>query len=218
MTATLQHRICETKSSATNGRTIVARISTTDVDRHGDVMLPSGLDLTDFWKVPTVLLEHDHKSLPIGRVVRNGIAKEPHGIEATIVMHERPKSLPANIEWVPDTILDLFKQGAPLGFSYGWRMKPGGGRIATLRDRKAFGDNVKHVVSEWTIHEISVVTIPANQNAIALAVKNCGIAPGDWTREALGLKGRSVVRVLPHQPKRLVIEAPPMVGRRLRID
>jgi hypothetical protein len=212
-------RLCETKlNAAQGGREIVATISTTSVDRDGDVVLPSGADLRNFWKIPTVLMSHDHTTIPVGRVPKGGIRTTPNALIAKAEMLERPKTLPANVEWQPDTLLDLFKQGAPLGFSIGFRVKPDGFRYATDKDQKAFGDDAKRVITAWELLEFSVVAIPANQDAVAMAVSKCAVTPGSWTRGALGLSSSSVVRIIPATPKRLRMEIGIMPVRRLSID
>ena len=69
-------------------RTVVAKISTTAIDRDGDVVLPSGLALGDFRKNPVVLLNHDNGSLPIGRAL--SVKRDSNAVIAKVQFAERP--------------------------------------------------------------------------------------------------------------------------------
>ncbi|MHC4506617.1 MAG: hypothetical protein ACYTFI_25275, partial [Planctomycetota bacterium] len=61
-------KVLETKLSANMGeRAVIAKISTVAVDRDGDVMLPSGADLSDYKKNPVVMFGHDQGAIPIGK-------------------------------------------------------------------------------------------------------------------------------------------------------
>ncbi len=196
-----------TKLTAGEGeRAVVARISTTSVDRDGDVILPSGLDSRNFEKNPVVLMMHNNQKLPLGRAV--SLDKTTDAVIAKAVMERRPPSLPSNIEWQPDTILDLFKQGAPLGFSVGFKIKDNGARPATGKDRRRFGEDVMRVITQWELLEFSVVPIPANQDALLMAVSKCATPVGSWTKEALGLPTKAKVRVLPRRRPALRIDPP----------
>ena len=105
-------RLCKSDSGE---RAIVGTISTTSIDRDGDVIMPGGIDLGNFWKNPQVLFGHDAGRMGIGTVRKGNITKTPTSIVAKADLFPRPPSLPANVEWQPDTILDLAKMGAPLG-------------------------------------------------------------------------------------------------------
>jgi len=147
-------------------RTIVARISTTSVDREGDVVLPSGLKLADYKKNPVVLLNHDNGSLPIGRAL--SVKRTSDAVIAKVQFAERPPEHPITAEWVPDTILSLFKQKILRAFSVGF--VPTDMRDANEKDRKRYGDNARRIITQWDLMEFSVVPVPANQDALAIEV------------------------------------------------
>tara|TARA_Y100001938_G_scaffold142086_1_gene212794 strand:- start:1912 stop:3279 length:1368 start_codon:yes stop_codon:yes gene_type:complete len=158
-------------------RTVVARISTTSVDRDGDVVLPSGLKLQDYRKNPVVLLNHDNGSLPVGKAL--SVKREADAVIAKIKFAERPAEHPITAEWVPDTILSLFKQGVLRAFSVGFM--PLDMRGATDKDRKRYGDDVRRVITSWNLMEFSVVPVPANQDALAMEVsKSSGFLREAW--------------------------------------
>jgi HK97 family phage prohead protease len=188
-----------TKASKTEARTIVATISTPVVDRDGDVVLPSGLDAKAFKKNPVVLFGHDNWSMPIGKVTR--LRNPRSGVEATIKLADRPESHPPTEEWVPDTILELFDQGILNAFSIGFIVKDGGWREATTRDVRQFGDNVRRVITNWELLELSVVPVPANQEALAMAVSK-GICDADsWVCRHLEVdKPEPLVRLKAYNP------------------
>lgn len=57
--------IAEIKTSDSGERTFTAKITTNDIDRDGEVLLPQGMDSKDFKKNPVVFWNHDY-NLPIG--------------------------------------------------------------------------------------------------------------------------------------------------------
>ena len=147
-------------------RTVIARISTTAVDRDGDVVLPSGLQVQEYRKNPVVLLNHDNGSLPIGKAL--SVKRDKDSVVAKVQFAERPAEHPVTAEWVPDTILSLFKQKVLRAFSVGFM--PLDMREANDKDRKKFGEQVRRVITDWNLLEFSVVPVPANQDALAIQV------------------------------------------------
>lgn len=147
-------------------RTVVAKISTTAVDREGDVILPSGLQLQDYKANPVVLINHDAGRLPIGRAL--GIRRTSDSVIAKVQFAKRPDEHPITAEWVPDTIYSLFKQKVLRAFSVGFI--PMDMRGATDKDRKRYGDEAKRIITQWRLMEFSVVPIPANQEALAVEI------------------------------------------------
>ena len=156
----------EKDTKAMKPRTVVARISTTSIDRDGEVLLPSGIDLKDFRKNPVVLLNHDQGGLPVGRAL--SVKRQSDGIIAEVQFAERPTGHPSSVEWIPDTIFNLFQQGILKAFSVGFI--PLEMREPTDRDFKKFGDDVRNVISKWSLLEFSVVNVPSNQDSLVMQV------------------------------------------------
>jgi len=179
---TLTQKIFDTELKAEPGeRTVVAQISTTAVDRDGDVMLPSGVDMTDFKRNPVVLFGHDAGRIPIGKA--EGMRRHRNALEAKVRFADRPDSLPESQEWPPDTVFSLFQQGVLRAFSVGFTID--NSREADQKDAELFGEGVRRVITNWKLLEFSVVPIPANQDALAVAVSK-GILRGDsWTAHEL---------------------------------
>lgn len=197
-------------------REAVARISTTSVDRDGDVLLPSGLVADEFRRNPVVLLGHDPNPLKVVGHATN-LRTTTDAVLATVKFAERPDSLPASAEWMPDTILSLMQQGVLRAFSVGFRVPAGGARDATAKDADRFGEGVRTIITRWNLLEFSVVSIPANQDALLVAVSKGLVPDGDTVRE-LGLSPDHLrpacsvspvrrgepFRVVPPQPFRVV--------------
>ncbi len=79
---------------------------------------------------------------------------------------------------MPDTIHELFQQGILRAFSVGFTVPKGGLREATQKDKDRHGETVQRVITKWSLHELSVVPVPANPEALATAVSK-GILPQD---------------------------------------
>lgn len=168
-------------ASEPGARWIVAKITTTDVDRDGDVILPSGAETKDYNRNPIVLLGHGKieggiaSKLPIGRA--DELRQHTDGISAKITFSRRPPEHPADLEWVPDTVHHLIKEDVLRGISIGFNVPIGGERMATNADLKRFGADARRVITRWKLMEISIVPMPANQNAMAVAVSKGLISP-----------------------------------------
>jgi HK97 family phage prohead protease len=172
----------ETRLTADEGeRAVVANISTISVDRDGDVVLPKGLDMTDYNKNPVVMVAHDTSSLPVG--VARPITRTANGIQAKVMFAKRPETHPDGAEWRADTILSLFQQKVLRAFSIGFQIDES--RPAEQKDMGRFGDGVRRIISKWRLIEVSVVPVPANQDALAMAVSKA--YPNSWLMRAWNL-------------------------------
>ena len=156
----------EKDTKAMKPRTVTAKISTTSIDRDGEVLLPSGIDLKDFRKNPVVLLNHDQGGLPVGRAL--SVKRQSDGIVAEVQFAERPAGHPSSVEWIPDTVFNLFQQGILKAFSVGFI--PLEAREPSDKDLNKFGGDVRNVISKWSLLEFSVVNVPANQDALVMQV------------------------------------------------
>lgn len=159
------HKALEASLSVAPGeRAFIARITSSVIDRDGEVVLPLGMNSVDFEKNPVVFLGHDYKTMPIGRVT--SIDRGATEIKAKVVIAERPKDHQG--EWIPDTVLSLIQQGIIRGVSIGFI--PTEARNPTTKDKELFGENCRRVISKWRLLELSVAPLPANQDALILAV------------------------------------------------
>jgi HK97 family phage prohead protease len=118
--------------------------STNDVDRQGDVVPPSVWEkgIANYLNNPVILAYHDH-SEPVGRMV-------DHKIDAKGLW------IKARISSAADDVFNLVKDGVLTAFSIGFR----------IVDAEYNAAAELFVVKELELHEISVVSVPANQNTL----------------------------------------------------
>jgi HK97 family phage prohead protease len=117
--------------------------STNDIDRQGDVVPPSvwNKGIANYLKNPVILAYHDH-SEPVGRMVEHRIDEKGLWIKARISKAAE--------------VYDLVKDGVLTAFSIGFR----------IVDAEYNSAAELFVVKELELHEISVVSVPANQNTL----------------------------------------------------
>lgn len=150
-----------------DSRTIRHYVTTTAVDEDGEVLLPKGADVSRFRKSGTVFDVHEYGSK---NVVGVNVKWErtDDGIIAETRMSPRPPSLPATVEWWPDSLLWLYKVGDISGWSIGFSVLED--RQPSKKDIETFGD-CGRVISKYRVFEYSVAPIPCNEDALTLAVK-----------------------------------------------
>lgn len=124
--------------------TIEGYASTNDVDRQGDVV-PTGVwekGLGNYLKNPIILAYHDHNQ-PVGRMVEHKI--DAKGLWIKAVISEAAGS-----------VYNLVKNGILTAFSIGFR----------VMDAEYKSDAEVFLIKDLELHEISVVSVPANQNTL----------------------------------------------------
>jgi HK97 family phage prohead protease len=134
--------------------TLVAAISTDAIDRMGEVLDPSGVDLKNYKKNPVVLWAHDYEKPPIAKaqwVKRQG----------NVIM-SKLKFAPTEFA---QEIKTLYEQKFLNTFSVGFIPKnwEDGEDGNPKKARRTF--------TEWELLEYSAVPVPANPEALALAMK-----------------------------------------------
>ena len=142
-----------------------AIITTHAIDRDQDVVIPSGMNSKEYESNPVLLYSHDPNK-PIGKMVT--MRRGESSIDADFVLAPRPETHEG--EWLPDTVGALMKFGALKGVSIGYIALDGGVRKASKEDATKYGTGVKQVYSKWKLLEVSVVSIPSNQEALINAV------------------------------------------------
>lgn len=118
--------------------------STNDIDRMGDVIQSGAWEkgLENYLKNPIILAYHDHDD-PIGRMVDHKIDYKGLWIKA-------------RISQAAEEVYNLIKDGVLTALSVGFRIKDA--EYNTLAD--------VFVIKEVELMEISVVSVPANQNTL----------------------------------------------------
>ncbi|CAB5218593.1 Prohead protease [uncultured Caudovirales phage] len=124
--------------------TISGYASTADVDRQGDVVPPSvwAKGMENYLKNPIILAYHDH-SEPIGRMVEHKV-------------DEKGLWIKAKISSAAKSVFNLIKDEVLTAFSIGFR----------IVDAEYNAAQELFVIKELELHEISVVSVPANQNTL----------------------------------------------------
>ncbi len=156
--------ICKAGEVNEEERTVTAIISTDTIDRDHEVLKPSGVILDNFIKNPVVPWSHNAGEPPIGKAI--WIKKGNKRITAKVkfAMTDRATEV-----W------ELFKGGFLKAFSVGFR--PLKGHVPTPDDIKKNPDlaEAHFIFDEWELLEFSPVTVPANAEALATAIKSKAI-------------------------------------------
>jgi HK97 family phage prohead protease/HK97 family phage major capsid protein len=118
--------------------------STVDRDRHGDVIPMNAWSggLYNYLKNPIILAYHNHQ-MPIGKMVEHKVTDQGLWVRAQI---------PAEV----GDVYKLVKKGILSAFSVGFRVK----------DADYDSVTESFLIKELELHEISVVSVPANQNTL----------------------------------------------------
>ena len=195
-----------------NERRITATVSTAIVDHDGEVLFPSGMDKSVFNENPLFLLHHDDQSWPLGKWDTSSVLQRKHGIVGEAYFIERSPYHPPDCEWPPDTALWYVQSGILKALSVGFI--PIERRAPTTKDIGDFGRDCKCVTTKWQLLEISLVNIPANQQALIEAVGK-GLVPKDkmglfdvWEIPTRGKKSQVVVDKPDESANRLVLKRP----------
>jgi HK97 family phage prohead protease/HK97 family phage major capsid protein len=134
----------DTTDEKTASITIEGYASTDDIDRQGDIV-PASVwkkGIQNYLKNPVILAYHDH-SEPVGRMVDHRVDSKGLWIKA-------------RISSAAGEVFDLVKDGILTAFSIGFR----------IVDAEYDAAKELFVVKELELHEISVVSVPANQNTL----------------------------------------------------
>lgn len=136
-------------------REITHLISTSSIDRAGDIVEPSGADVANFMKNPVVLANHDYSiENIIGRAT--SIKIQSDGLTATTQFHD--KGLGADA-------FELVNTGFARAWSIGFRPT----EHESMKDDKGSFKGFRF--TKWELLEYSLVAIPANPDAVSNAVQ-----------------------------------------------
>lgn len=142
----------EIKSIDEKEMTLTAFVSTAARDRYDEVLDPKGVDITNYNKNPVVLWAHKYDIPPIGKALwtkRNDI-----GVLSKVQFAKTPFAT---------EIFNLYKDGFMKAFSVGF-----------IPISTEDGDGVKtpkRTYKKWEMLEFSAVPVPANPEALALAIQ-----------------------------------------------
>ena len=144
ITSTFTKSNLPTKDMSIDSIMIEGYASTVDTDRQGDIV-PATVwknGMQNYLKNPVILAYHDH-SEPVGRMVDHRIDSKGLWIKA-------------RISAAAGEVFNLIKDGVLTAFSIGFR----------IADAEYDAATELFVVKDLELHEISVVSVPANQNTL----------------------------------------------------
>ena len=134
-------------------------ISTEDVDRDGDVIKSDGIDFSEYNQNPIVLFAHDSSKLPIGVTLK--VFKNNKQTKATVMFYDNE----IDKTGTSDTIYSFVKANGIKGASIGFRAVKA--KYPSPEEAKTYKMPDYGILYEKiSVYEWSVVTIPANQNAL----------------------------------------------------
>jgi len=132
--------------------TLTAYVSTKARDRMDEVLLPDGADMRNYKKNPIVLFAHKYDEPPIGKAL--WIKNDGDGILAKVKF--------ASTEFAQE-IFSLFKEGIMNAFSVGF--------VPKLWEDGDGEKKARRTYTKWEMLEFSAVPVPANPEALALAIQ-----------------------------------------------
>lgn len=162
-------RYTGTTKANSKERTIVAHISTSDVDRDGDVMIPKGAVIEHYLENPIVLWAHKYDELPVAKAI--SIQRGPKFLTAKMQFPEADKYEKS------DDIYNMYADGMLKAFSIGFLIKENGWHAPAEKEIKEHPEwaSARRIIDKWELLEFSAVPVPANPNAFAVAVKSGSI-------------------------------------------
>ena len=170
--------LCKATDVNEEERSVTAIISTSSIDRDSEVLVPGGMIAENFQKNPVVLWSHNAGEPPIGKALwlKKIPKRNPNRIGAMIKFASTPRG---------EEVFQLFKGGFLNAFSVGFR--PTDGRRPTPDDIKKnpLLAEARFIFTEWELLEFSVVSVPANAEALAQAIKSKSIKISDELKECL---------------------------------
>lgn len=145
-------------SETPENNTFVFTISTNDIDRTNDLMIPQGALLDNYRRNPVVLSQHDSWDYPFGKSI--DIQVTATGLVAKAVFHDYTDESRLMLKLLNGGYLNA----ASIGFSpieWNDRMPADGELLHPTYDIPTVREYTK-----WDLHEWSVVTIPCNGFAV----------------------------------------------------
>jgi HK97 family phage prohead protease len=144
-----------------------AMISTEAVDRHGDIVRATGARLENYLKNPVVLWAHDLDAPPIAKALSIEVLPG-EGLKATFQFPNWGVSEQADVVrrlWAGGFLNATSVRFTPIK----WKPLEG--------DENDWWGPREYV--EWELLEFSIVPVPANQEALRLAIKSISGPPPD---------------------------------------
>ena len=168
----MKKSIFNVKAEELEERTVRFKISSEVVDREGDILIAKGCDFTNFAKNPQFLAFHNYREYPLGIPKNWGIDGDAVYCD---VYFPKLEELATDAEQASekaklvDFTYHCYKTGMLNAVSVGFIVK----------DAEPNKETGGSIILEWELLEFSAVSVPANQDALAQAVKSFGINEND---------------------------------------
>lgn len=163
----MKKSIFNVKAEELEERTVRFKISSEVVDRDGDILIAKGCNFDNFKKNPQFLGFHNYHEYPLGIPKNWGIDGKAVYCDVYFPTIDELSTNPAEASEkakLVDFTYHCYKTGMLNAVSVGF--------IAT--DAEPNKETGGFIVKDWELLEFSAVTVPANQDAIAQAVKSFG--------------------------------------------
>jgi hypothetical protein len=163
----MKKSIFNVKAEELEERTVRFKISSEVVDRDGDILIAKGCNFENFKKNPQFLGFHNYHEYPLGIPKNWGVDGKAVYCDVYFPTIDELSTNPAEASEkakLVDFTYHCYKTGMLNAVSVGF--------IAT--DAEPNKETGGFIVKNWELLEFSAVTVPANQDAIAQAVKSFG--------------------------------------------
>lgn len=148
-----------------------ARITTECLDRDEEVMIPQGMDASEFEKSGAIFWNHNY-DLPIAKAGR--LVRGTDCVDAYAEFAKRPDDYQG--EFFPDFARAMVQQGVVKGVSIGF--VPLEGRNPTKKDHDEYGEKVRRIWSKWKLLEWSIAPVQSNPEAVVTEAIAKGLIQG----------------------------------------
>jgi hypothetical protein len=145
-----------------------ARITKSVLDRDGEVLLPGGMDASEFDVSGGIFWNHDYDrpvAVPVGKMQKNADAVIAKARFMERVEGDNGSFLP---DYARSYVTAMAKAGRSAGVSVGFIGLDY--RNPTKKDREDFGESVTRVYTRWKLLEWSIAPVQANQDAYVTAM------------------------------------------------
>jgi hypothetical protein len=144
-------------------------INTKTADRDKQIVVPSGIDLSDYRKTPVVLWAHNYYEMPIGK--NQWIKTDEKGLIAKTIYHTRAGTKGQEVH---DYLADGFPLASSIGFIPLQYVGPEDYKTLDLQalglDKKDIKNATNGIYTKSLLLEYSRVPVPSNADAVSIAV------------------------------------------------
>jgi len=153
-------------------RAAIRYINTADVDRDNEIVLPSGGQVNDFKKSPTVLYAHNYQGLPIGKDIWLKLVQGKGWLAKTVYAKHQLADDVYNL------VKEKFLNTSSIGFIPLESIKPEDKDWDSVGEsiKSEYGinekifDKAKRIYTKWLLLEHSDVPVASNISALNIAV------------------------------------------------